>query len=499
MIKKIKVVSAEEIRRVEKLACNEGCSEEEFMENAGRGIADRVELFMQKNQEISLTLLAGKGNNAGDAYVAGCYLLQKGFHVEALAIYEKEEWGSLCIKQADRFRKAGGKIEVLSQDSIFPSQGILIDGLVGTGFVGAAEGVLANAISLANSSSLPILSVDIPSGLCSTTGRVEKVAIHATATIYLEFPKIGFFLEEGWDHVGLLWQETFGLPSEYQEKVKPEAFLIEEKGSGVLLPALSRTRNKYTAGYVVVVAGSSEMKGAGALSSYASLRSGAGIVKWFYSGEEERPLNAPLEIIACPLEESWDLFFSERSRMNSLLVGPGLGRDKKAFKVIKKSLDACKCPVVIDADALWFLYKKPSYTIPKQAILTPHKGELKRLLDAHKIEGSFLSNCQTYAEKKKTTLLVKGAPNFLFTQGGLPCILPFGNPGMATAGSGDVLSGILASLLAQKMEESDAAILGCILHGLAGDLAGQDKTLYCLIASDIIEYLPKAFSRLLAF
>ncbi len=496
MTAKIKVVSAKEVIRIEKLACLEGCLEEDFMEKAGTGIADRVVSFVEKDSLI--TLLAGKGNNAGDAYVAGCHLLQRGFRVEALAIYEEETWGPLCLKQAKRFSEAGGKIHVLTDESIFPSQGILVDGLVGTGFTGAAEGPLSKAIHLANNSSLPILAIDIPSGLCATTGQVETVAIYATATIYLEFPKIGFFLEKGWDHVGCLWKETFGLPFSYQEKVVPEAFLIEESNAKALLPTLRRTRNKYSAGYVLIVAGSSSMPGAGALSSYATLRSGAGIVRWFYLGSLERHPNAPLEIISCPLEEGWDTFFSERLRMDALLIGPGLGRDKQAFKSMKKVLSSCSFPVVIDADALFFLSKYPSFPIPKESILTPHKGELKRLLDAHKIQGSFLSTCQAFVEKKNTTLLVKGAPNFLFSPGNIPCILPFGNPGMATAGSGDVLSGILASLLAQKIKEEDVAILGCVLHGLAGDLAAQDKTPYCLIASDIIEYLPKAFAKLLA-
>ncbi|MES2199974.1 MAG: NAD(P)H-hydrate dehydratase [Chlamydiota bacterium] len=496
MIEKIKVVSAKEITRIEKLACSEGCIEEEFMENAGRGVADRIQSFT--NLASPITLLVGKGNNAGDAYVAGVYLLQKGFQVEALAIYEEEKWGPLCLKQSKRFIKTGGKIQFLEQESTFPSKGILVDGLVGTGFTGSAEGALAKAIHLANNSTLPIIAIDVPSGLCSTTGRVESVAIYATATIYLEFPKIGFFLEKGWDHVGFLWEETFGLPRSYQEKINPEAFLVEEVNAKALLPTLRRTRNKYSAGYVLNIAGSPAMMGAGALSSYAALRSGAGIVRWFYLGAIQQHSNAPLEIISCPLEEGWDTFFSERLRVDALLIGPGMGREKEAYKSIRKALSSCTFPVVIDADALFFLAKHPSFSIPKESILTPHMGELKRLLDSHKLKDSFLSSCQAFVEKKRTTLLVKGSPNFLFSPGSIPHILPFGNPGMATAGSGDVLSGILASLLAQKIETVDAAILGCALHGLAGDLAAQDKTPYCLIASDIIEYLPKAFSKLLA-
>ncbi|MBS0628260.1 MAG: NAD(P)H-hydrate dehydratase [Verrucomicrobia bacterium] len=498
MIGKCKVVSAKEITRIEKLACLEGCHEEEFMERAGKGVSSRLESFVEKERLPKVvSLLTGKGNNAGDAYVAGCYLLQKGFQVKALAIYEEDKWGPLCSKQAKRFIEFGGKIHFLNKDPNFSFEGVLLDGLVGTGFTGAADGVLAQAIRLANHSNLPIIAIDVPSGLCATTGKVETVAINAVATIYLEFPKLGFFLEKGWDHVGCLWKETFGLPASYHEKIQPEAFLIEDIDAKKLLPHLRRTRNKYTAGYVQILAGSPSMTGAGGLSSYAALRAGAGIVRWFYLGSISHQPSVPLEIISTSLEKGWDIFLAERLRMDSLLVGPGMGRDKGAYKSIRKALSLCTSPVLIDADALFFLSKYPSFAIPKDSVLTPHKGELKRLLESHKLEGSFFSTCQSFVEKKNTTLLVKGAPNFLFSKGNIPYILPVGNPGMATAGSGDVLAGIIASLLAQKIEGIEAAILGCFLHGFSGDLAAQDKTPYCLIASDIIEYLPKAFTQLL--
>lgn len=500
MIGKIKVVSAKEIMRIEKQACLEGCDEEEFMEKAGKGVSLRVESFVQKeNLPKVVTLLTGKGNNAGDAYVAGYYLLQKGFQVKALAIYEEDKWGPLCHKQAKRFIKSGGEVHFLELDNTFPLEGVLLDGLVGTGFTGAADGALAKAIHIANHSNLPVIAIDVPSGLCSTTGKVETVAINAVATIYLEFPKIGFFLEKGWDHVGSLWKETFGLPLSYHEKIQPEAFLVEDIDVKKLLPQLSRTRNKYTAGYVQVLAGSPSMMGAGGLSSYAALRTGAGIVRWFYLGSITHHPSVPLEIISTSLEKGWDIFLEQRLRMNSLLIGPGMGRDKGAYKSIRKALSFCTSPVLIDADALFFLSKYPSFEIPKESVLTPHKGELKRLLDSHKLEGTFLSTSQAFVDKKNTTLLVKGAPNFLFSPGNIPYILPFGNPGMATAGSGDVLAGIIASLLAQKIDGIESAILGCFLHGLSGDLAAQDKTPYCLIASDIIEYLPKAFAKCLIY
>lgn len=493
-----KVISPADIAKVEKKACQEGLSEEEFMERAGREIAEKVEAWIQKNNlPRQIVLIAGKGNNGGDGYVAGRVLLDKGFAVQAYAPYSEDSWGSLCALQADRFRKKKGNIQSLSEDTPIAEQGVILDALVGTGFAKEAKAELAQAIEWANKSSLSKIAIDIPSGLCGETGRVGTVAIKASATIYLEFPKIGFFLADGWNYVGELIEAHFGLPSSYQEQIPAKAVLLDSEQMKQRLPVLERTRNKYSAGYVLAVASSDTMRGAGALSSLAALRSGAGIVRLFHLGAHGSAFYTPVEILSCSIEEQEKLFWEEMKRASSSLIGPGLGRTKNAQKYIRKILAKTKVPLVIDADALFFLAEHPNIAIAKNSILTPHQGEWRRLVKGYRLEEDFLKAGQSFVEKNDTIVLVKGAPNFLFSKGKIPAILPFGNSGMATAGSGDVLSGILAGLLAQKMCAYEAAILGCYLHGLAGNLAAVDKTEYSLIASDIIEYLPKAFSKIL--
>ena len=498
-MKKTKVVSAEVMTKLEGLAYTQGCKELDFMEQAGSSIAEKTAAFIQESKISShVTLLVGKGNNGGDAYVSGRKLLEleKGFQVSAFHVYPLDQCGPLCREQKERFEKAGGRITFLSdgKDIIFPKEGVILDGLVGTGFKGKAEGVLAEVISQANQSSLPILAIDIPSGVCGNTGAVETVAIEATATIYLELPKLGFFLKSGWDHVGKLIKAEFGLPHSLLEQVKPEAFLIEEVDAS-LLPKIRRTRNKYDAGYVLTLAGSYAMTGAGILASYAALKSGAGIVRWFYPPEIAHLLSgAPWELIKEPfIDES--RFEEEMKRAKALIIGPGMGREKHEQKKIKWALSNTKVPTVIDADALFFLAKNPSFKIPPESILTPHTGELHRILESHHLEKQdLLSACQTFVDKKKTTLLLKGAPNFLFFPQETPRILPFGNPGMATAGSGDVLCGILAAFLAQGLSPTSTALLACYLHGKAGDLAAAEKTRFCVTARDLLDYLPRAFS-----
>ncbi len=494
-MKKIKVLSATSMRSLEGLAYAQGCSEIDFMENAGSSIAKQTEIFiLEAGRAKVVTLLVGKGNNGGDAYVAGRKLLEQGFKVTAFHLYSIEKCGPLCCKQKENFEKAGGSVYFVHDNKqiSFGKEGVILDGLVGTGFKGKAEGDLAYIISQANESLLPILAIDIPSGVCGDTGAVESIAIQATATIYLELPKLGFFLKEGWNHVGKLIKAEFGLPSSFVDQLEPEAFLIEGTEP---LPLVKRNRHKYDAGYVLTVAGSPQMVGAGILSSYAALRSGAGIVRWFYPPEiESLIVTAPWEIIKQPFDDM-NCFYRELDRAKSLIIGPGMGREKIELKKIKKVLFRCQVPCVIDADALYFLAKNPSFQLPPNSLLTPHQGELKRLLEAHSLlKENFLSGCQKLACKKKATLLVKGAPNFLFSPDEVPYILPFGNPGMAKAGSGDVLSGILAALLAQDMTVFQAALLGCYLHGKAGDIAESETSTYSIMASDILENLPHAIS-----
>ncbi len=496
----LKVVSAYEMAQIETKACDEGASEQTFMENAAEAIADAVEAFIQENDlEKTVTILAGKGNNGGDAFAAGCFLLERGFKVVALHIYPLERCGPLCVRMREKFISSGG-VSHLAQDSKsfhFDAEGVILDGLVGTGFKGKAEDALALAIERANSSGIPILAVDIPSGLNGTTGDVETVAIHATETIFLELPKIGFFLKKGWDHVGRLRYASFGLHQKYIHTAKPIAYLLNEEDLSTELPVIKRTRHKYQAGYVLAVAGSIEMSGAAILSSFAALRSGAGIVRLFHPSDMEMQLSgAPYELI----RQAWDgknsdAIENEAKRARAVFVGPGMGRGKGAKSKVQFVLENIELPLVLDGDALFFLAENPDWKLPKGSVLTPHRGEMDRLLANEKTDKNYLELCQRYAEQKDVTLLLKGAPTFIFHPKQTPLIITRGDPGMATAGSGDVLTGMVAALLAQELDSKKAATLAAYLHGLSGEMAAHALTSYCMTASDLIDYLPEAFQE----
>lgn len=493
----LKVVTPQEMARLEG-----GGPQQDFMENAAKGIAEAVQAFAEANHlPKTVTLLVGKGNNGGDAFAAGALLQERGFKVEALHIYPLDRCSPLCKMMHERFCARGGSVQYVHDEksACLEQKGMILDGLVGTGFRGKAEGILALAIQSANQSGRPILAIDIPSGLNGETGEVETVAIQAAETIFLGFPKVGFFLKDGWDHVGTLRHVDFGLPEKEKASASPLAYLLNEEEISSQFPSIKRSRHKYQAGYVLAVAGSSNMPGAALLCTVAALRSGAGIVRLFYPYGLETDLHgAPYELI----RQGWDRkdispICHEAKRAKAMLIGPGIGRTKEAKRSLEKLLKSIELPMVIDADALFFLAENPRWKLPPGSVLTPHAGEMHFLLsnapfikDSSKTQ---LELCQQYAEEKGVTVVLKGAPTFIFHPETTPLILTRGDPGMATAGSGDVLTGMIAAMIAQGLDARRAASLAVYLHGLSGEIAASHLTSYCMTASDLIDCLPEAF------
>lgn len=470
-----KVVTAQEMARIEKLALNEGCSESFFIEEVGRKIAAVVLAWIEKKGlPKTVTLLVGKGNNGADAYAVGIHLIKRGVKVRAVSVCGE---GSVQNKKfKELFLAAKGELEPFCEGFYFDA--LIVDGLVGIGFKGEMEEAMASLVDAANGSGRPIIAIDIPSGVNATTGVASNPSICAAVTVTLGLAKIGLFLRDAWCFIGQLQIEKFGLPEKYEKEAVSAAYLLNEKR--LTLPSIVRNRHKYQAGYVVGLSGSEQFKGAPKLAGLAALRSGAGMVRIFHLGEIGP---APMELIC----EPWDLerWEAELKRAGALFFGPGLGN-----KAPLVDLQKIEIPSVVDADSL-----QPGLNFPKHSILTPHRGEMARLLELdHPLEEEeFLFRCQKFAETKNVTLLLKGAPTFIFSRNKNPLIVARGDPGMATAGSGDVLTGLLASLLAQKLSCYEAAALGAYLHAVAGELAAEEKTSYGMIAGDLIHLLPKTF------
>lgn len=476
MIEGLKVVTAQEMARIEKGAVRSRSDEERWMAAAGRKVAEAaIRLIAKRGLAKKVTLLVGKGNNGGDAYAAGLCLLDEGYQVHAYPIGGRVS--PLNQKFKEKFRKKKGKIARTLD-------GLILDGLLGTGFRGKVDKEMAALIRKANESGLPIVAIDIPSGLNGTTGEVGSVAIKADETVALGLPKMGFFLREGWNHVGRLQVVDFGLPKEAIAEAEALAYLPRH----VSLPPIVRNRHKYQAGYVIGYGGSEILPGAAKLTAFAALKAGAGIVRLF-SPEDIGP--APYELIC----QEWnpDCWKKELKKASAVFVGPGLGKRADTLSWLKKQVKEIATPCVLDADALL-----PDCPLPKRAILTPHRGEALRLLGLKKAprEEDLFARLMKWVDRKKGVVVLKGAPTFIFRPNALPIIVPRGDPGMATAGSGDVLTGMIAALLAQGTQLVEAAVLGVALHALAGEAAAEKRTSYCLTATDLFAFMPDAFRAL---
>ena len=488
-----------------------------FMDKVGKKVAVHIDQYFKENKTLenpTVFILAGKGNNTGDGYYCGQCLLAMGYRVVVWEVSGQQSLSPLCSQKRSDYLASGGMIEIFEgQKQIFESkQCIIIDALFGTGFSGSLKGLYRDLVKEANGAGAPIFSIDIPSGINGDLGFLdlepqesEQVCIHAARTYYLEFPKIGYFFGKAWNHIGTLQGIAFGLSETAHEQARASAFLIDAQWIKSKLPPIERQRHKYQAGLLHVWAGSKGMEGAAALVCRAALRSGCGLVKLAISEQEYQGFsNLDSEIVRLLLSQEKGTFSKDNIRFlcehfnkgDACVIGPGISREPEIYPVLQELIRNLEKPLVLDADALT-IYSENAFSLPETAVMTPHIGELKRLLN---FEGSFSMNkenmqaCQEYVEKLRVTLVVKGAPTFIFHPKTVAKVMPRGHPGMASAGTGDVLAGVIGAFLAQGLGGLEAACVGTYIHGLSGEVAGQELGAYSLMASDLIQNLPKAFA-----
>lgn len=496
----MKVFTSQQMRDLEKQAYQEGASEELFMEQAGKGIAEITKDYIQKHRLVKeVLLLCAKGNNSGDAYVAGCHLLEAGYAVMALQPIPLENCSLLCQKNGQRFLNAGGKS--VSKLASFPEEGLILDGLFGTGFKGRLEEPYASIVQQANDSGLPIFAIDIPSGLNGDDGSALGEVIKADETLFLGAPKKGFFLNEGWNFVGRLSYVDFGLPKKFMENAEADMIMLTHSFIKSLIPPIKRSWHKYERGYVTGLAGSPDMPGAAILASSAALSAGAGIVRLIHPEGMNAELSAaPVELVRQTYSiNQIESILESMNKSSASFIGPGMGRTEQVSAVLQSVMSGLKKPCVVDADALTLLAEK-EIPYPNETVLTPHHGEMMRLLGQTKQTvrtEQLLKDAQSFIAAKKVTLVLKGAPTFILQQGSPIYVNPRGDPGMATAGSGDVLTGIIASFLSHHLTPLQAAMVGVYLHAVAGEKAAKAKTSYCMSASDLITHLPEAYREIM--
>lgn len=530
----IKVATAHEMMDIDRVAISKyGIAGTELMERAGHACVDKIkEIYFNSNlitHNSKLYVLCGGGNNGGDGFVIARILHGEGRNVNAyLSVPASKLKGDTQINYI-RAKKAGVPIFPIKRflslsfqanlpvgrqvsPGLTTQNSLIIDALFGTGLSKEVRKPLSNVIKKVNSLSSPVLSVDIPSGISSDTGQVMGSAIKAGHTVTFGLPKRGHLLYPGAEYTGRLSIADIGFPQKLLTSSKIKVNLIQKADAFSLMPQRPKDSHKGTYGHVLIIAGSRGKTGAALMAAKACLRTGAGLVTIGIPDSLVDTFQARVtEEMILPLPDKGNgtlssvaakvILYFLKKRGNVLAIGPGISNDKEISEVVCDLIKGSNVPIVIDADGLNAIAGNTSILKKSGApvILTPHSGEMARLLNG-KTENLYddrINTAITFAKKTKTYLVLKGAPAINAAPSGDSFINSTGNPGMSTAGVGDVLTGMISAFLAQGLSPRDASILGVYMHGKAGDIAAAKKGEHSLIASDIIKAIPSAFKSIL--
>ena len=502
----MKVYTAAQIREIDAFTIeHESISSLNLMERASIAVAK--ELFERWGNSVSYKVFAGPGNNGGDALAVSRLLAKAGCRVSVYLFNTKGNLSPDCQTNKIRLRESRNVnfVEVTSSFAppILNSDDVVIDGLFGTGVNRPLSGGFAGVVKYINSSDATVVSIDVPSGLMCEDNE-HNVADHivkADYTFTFQYPKLAFFFPENEQYVGEWFVLDIKLLEPTGEEFSTPYNYIERSSVASLLRKRARFAHKGTAGNAVLVAGKRGMVGAAILASRACLRSGVGKVTVHTQECNVVPLQISVPEAVLSIGND-DVCFSQSFPMHgfdALAIGPGIGRESStAQAMIEQVRLSSNLSVVLDADAINILGDHRGWIsqLPKQCILTPHKKELFGLIGAS--VNSYDQLCKTceLCSRQQIYVVIKGAFSAIVCPDGAVYFNPTGNQGMATAGSGDVLTGVILALLAQGYDADSAVKLGVYLHGLAGDVASETRGCEGLVASDIVESLPEAFLRL---
>jgi len=475
-----------EIRELEKFARDRfGVSSSTLMQRAGKAAYDYLK--QQWPHAKSIVVLCGMGNNGGDGYVLARLAHERHMQVHVLQVGNVQKLKNEALEAYAACKNAAVSMHHFNQRDPLPHADVIVDALCGTGFSGRLTSEAQSAILAMNEAGVPLLSMDIPSGVDADTGSVPGVAVQATATITYIGLKLGLLTGRGLSQVGQLVCEDLQLPAELYPAVSPVAEKCHREQYASFLKPRPRDWHKGNAGHVLVVGGEQGYIGAPRMAAEAALRVGAGLVTVATHPKHAPFLNLGRPEIMCHGVVSSAALKKLLNKATVVVVGPGLGQSLWSKKMLKTVLQSAH-PLVVDADALNLLAAQP--LMRKNWILTPHPGEAARLLQQSSdvIQQNRLTALQSIQRKYNGIVVLKGAGTLILAPDTLPALCGSGNPGMATAGMGDVLSGILGGLVAQGIPLADAAPLGVSLHAEAGDLAAQAGE-RGMVALDLMPYL----------
>lgn len=507
----MKIVTAEQMRELDRRAMEErGLPGLTLMENAGRGVAEAAYRLTEITPDRPIVVLCGRGNNSGDGFVAARHLADMGRTVEVFLAARREEISGDARESLLRLEGAGLTVRELEDHQpaarAWTHAALIVDALLGTGVSGRVRGLVGELIEAINDSGRPVLAVDVPSGLDADTGEPLGMAVRARETVTMGLPKIGLFLHPGVDYSGRVTVADIGLPPDLIADSPAAGDLGGQEWVRMLLPDRPRSAHKGDFGKVLVIAGSVGMTGAACLCAEAALRVGAGLVTVGCPASLNDILEVKLtEVMTIPLPETYErsldtralaLILEQAEEADVLAIGPGLSRQPETAMLVRRLVARVEKPLVIDADGLNALAGAAALLESDHApaVLTPHPGEMGRLMGiaTEKVQARRAYYTEAAANRFRSVIILKGACS-LIAEAGRPLVVnPTGNPGLASGGTGDVLAGMVAGLIAQGLSPFEAAVAATYLHGLAGDLAAQRVGEASLVASDVLAGLPQA-------
>jgi len=500
---------------------------ETLMDRAGFGVARFVDyLFHTKDfYSRSVRLVAGRGNNGGDIFAAARYLRQMEYDVDILLAGSLTDVRGDALTHLSKLKSKHIRVDELptpkdwEEEIAFAQRArntdmpVIVDGVLGTGIQGPARGPASGAIRFINAQAglSLVVAVDVPSGLDSDTGRAEGDAVVADYTLTMGLPKRGLVEPCAADHVGRLEVIHIGIPDDLIDKVESDLELITPFDLRPLFPRRLQTSHKGTFGHLLIVGGAAGFPGAIALAAKAALRSGVGLVTVVVPRSivpivaglaPEAMVHGVAETdIGSLVSDAWPAWRDRLGDFTAVAAGPGMTRHPETVKLIEQILSECRLPLVLDADAL-SVYEGRLNALADHAgplVITPHPGEMARLLSraAAEVQANRFEVAKEAAKRTRAVTVLKGAGTLVAEAGQPLAINMTGNPGMATGGMGDVLTGLLGGLLAQKMKPFDAARAAVFLHGCAGNMAADDKSEPGITAGDVVNELPYAFQNII--
>ena len=501
----MKIISSQQLKELDKYTIiHEPIASIDLMERAAHALTEAIIRRWDKSFEI--IVFAGPGNNGGDALAVARMLSQKNYHVEVYLFNTQGKLSEECATNLNRLKTCGSiyftEVNTQFDPPTLTDKHLVIDGLFGSGLNKPLSGGFAAVVKYINASKAQVVSIDIPSGLMGedNTYNIRTNIIRTNVTLSIQLPKLAFFFPENEDIIGEWELLDIGLKQEFIDAAESAYSTIEEEEIKAIIKPRKRFAHKGCFGHALLIAGSYGMAGASILSAKACLRSGVGLLTVHVPIHNHDLLQAtvPEAMVHTDIHERYFAEPVELSRYKAIAIGPGLGQEEDTALAMMEQIQGVSLPLVLDADAINILSTHRNWLakVPKHSILTPHIGELERLTGKCRDTFERLSKVKELAAYMQSYFIVKGAWTCIVTPEGHLHFNPTGNPGMATAGSGDVLTGILLALLAQGYNQEDACKLGVYIHGMAGDIAAEEMTEISMTSSDIVNALPIAWKKM---